>query len=653
MKTVQGEFTGPDGATEVGFNPDRLTEAEVRTAVGRANIPSLLMVVFQTTGDEKWLEAPYRPTRGKGLGDHDSGGLDEAVQNEIREAAVSAILDLQNGARPAIEAPSPELTVRMMSVCMGEPVGAEYGSMLSLELARRAAPESAHLALDPIDAPEGFSVIVIGTGVAGIAAAQQLEEMGLNYVILEKQPEAGGNWWQNTYPGAGVDTPSHLYSFSFAKNDWTTHFELRNELQGYFARVLKDLGAGERVRYGTEVRSATYDESAAQWTVEVRNPDGSSSTLRSDVVISAVGVLNRPKKPTLPGMEQFEGISFHSADWPENLELDGKRVAIVGTGASSMQIAPAIADQVAQLTIFQRSPQWVAPFEKFRMPIPMELRRLMQTCPIYHSWYWIRLFWQFGDKVIESLRVDQEWDHPERSVNARNDAHREYFTRYITAQVGDREDLLDKVMPDYPPFGKRILLDNGWYSTLRKDNVDLIDRSVACVRAEGLVDDQGTQTDVDVIVWATGFEAARFVSSMDVRGVGGLSLREAWNDDDPKAYLGVSVPDFPNFFMLGGPNSFPGSGSFMFFMEVQMRYIRGLLTEMFRNGIKALDATPEANREYNELVDSTHARTVWTHRGMSTYYRNSKGRVVFVMPFLNVEYWQMTQRPDLENYTAR
>ncbi|MDV7355320.1 NAD(P)/FAD-dependent oxidoreductase [Rhodococcus oxybenzonivorans] len=653
MKTVQGESPAPDDATGVGFNPDRLTEAEVRTAVGRANVPSLLMVVFQTTGDEKWLEAPYRPTRGKGLGDHDSGGLDEAVQDEIREAAVSAILDLQNGVRPAIEAPSPDLTVRMMSVCMGEPVGAEYGPMLSLELARRAAPESPHLALDPIEAPEGFSVIVIGTGVAGIAAAQQLEDMGVNYVILEKQPEAGGNWWQNTYPGAGVDTPSHLYSFSFAKNDWTTHFELRNELQGYFARVLKDLGAGERVRYGTEVRSATYDENTAQWTVEVRNPDGSSSTLRSDVVISAVGVLNRPKTPNVPGMDKFEGICFHSADWPENLELDGKRVAIVGTGASSMQIAPAIADQVAQLTIFQRSPQWVAPFEKFRMPIPMELRRLMQTCPIYHSWYWIRLFWQFGDKVIESLRVDPEWDHPERSVNARNDAHREYFTRYITAQVGDREDLLDKVLPDYPPFGKRILLDNGWYSTLRRDNVNLIDRSVAGVRAEGLVDDQGTQTDVDVIVWATGFEAARFVSSMDVRGIGGLSLREAWNDDDPKAYLGVSVPDFPNFFMLGGPNSFPGSGSFMFFMEVQMRYIRGLLTEMFRNGIKALDATPEANREYNELVDSTHARTVWTHRGMSTYYRNSHGRVVFVMPFLNVEYWQMTQRPDLENYTAR
>ncbi|RZL82807.1 MAG: NAD(P)/FAD-dependent oxidoreductase [Rhodococcus sp. (in: high G+C Gram-positive bacteria)] len=635
------------------FNPDRLSESEVRTAVSIANVPALLMVVYQMTGGEKWLEDPYRPTRGKGLGDHDSGGLTDEIQEEIRQAAVRAILDFQAGVTPAIEAPTAEQTVRMISVCMGEPVADQYGPMLSLELARRAAPNAPELALAPVDPPVGFNVIVIGTGVAGIAAAHQLEDMGVDYVILEKQPEAGGNWWQNTYPGAGVDTPSHLYSFSFAKNDWNTHFELRNELQEYFGRVLKDVGGHERVRYSTEVLAATYDETSRVWQVEVRNADGLIETLHSNVVISAVGVLNRPVTPNLPGMETFRGTSFHSADWPDGLEVDGKRVAIVGTGASSMQITPAIADRVEHLTVFQRSPQWVAPFEKFRMPIPTELRRLLQSCPLYHSWYWIRLFWQFGDKVIESLRVDPEWEYPERSVNARNDAHREYFTRYITAQVGDRTDLLDKVMPDYPPFGKRILLDNGWYEALRRDNVDLVNESVSAVTETGLVSASGAEIDVDVIVWATGFEAARFVSSLDVRGVDGLSLREAWNDDDPRAYLGVSVPQFPNFFMLGGPNSFPGSGSFMFFMEVQMRYIRGLLTTMFEQNIAAIDARTDATNEYNELVDSTHARTVWTHRGMSTYYRNSRGRVVFVMPFLNVEYWEMTRQPDLENYTIR
>jgi 4-hydroxyacetophenone monooxygenase len=295
----------------------------------------------------------------------------------------------------------------------------------------------------------------------------------------------------------------------------------------------------------------------------------------------------------------------------------------------------------------------VAPFEKFQKPIPEALRDLLQSFPLYHSWYWLRLFWQFGDKVIEALRVDPDWPHPERSVNARNDAHREYFTRYITDQLADREDLIPKVLPTYPPFGKRILLDNGWYSALRRDNVELVAQSVVEVRENGVVDASGVLHEADVLVWATGFDAARFVSSLEVQGVDEARLREVWDDDDPRAYLGLSVPGFPNFFMLGGPNSFPGSGSFMFFMEVQMRYIRALMTQMFRRGIKALDATEEANRVYNELVDSTHERTVWTHRGMSTYYRNSRGRVVFVMPFLNVEYWDMTKRPDLENYIAR
>jgi 4-hydroxyacetophenone monooxygenase len=277
----------------------------------------------------------------------------------------------------------------------------------------------------------------------------------------------------------------------------------------------------------------------------------------------------------------------------------------------------------------------------------------MQSCPLYHAWYWIRLFWQFGDKVIEALRIDPDWEHPERSVNARNDGHREYFTRYLTKQLEHRPDLIEKALPSYPPFGKRILLDNGWFATIQRDNVSLVTEYVTEVTRTGLIDGAGQEHEVDVIVWATGFQAARFVSSMDVRGADGLSLREAWDDDNPKAFLGVSVPGFPNFFMLGGPNSFPGSGSFMYFMEVQMRYLRELLTIMAERGITAVDATETANTTYNELVDSTHSRTVWTHPGMQTYYRNSRGRVVFVMPFLNVEYWNMTNELDLADYTLR
>jgi 4-hydroxyacetophenone monooxygenase len=643
-----GALEGAHGA-EAGV---RLSESEVTAAVEDAAVPALLMTVYQFTGDAKWLDARYRPTRARGLGDHETGGLPDEIQAEIRAAAIPVVLALQDGETPAIPRPTPDQMAELMAIYLHEKVDARYGPMLSQELIRRSAMGDETIETQPIATPEGYKVLVIGTGVAGIVAAHYLEQMGMDYTIFERQKEAGGNWWQNTYPGAGVDTPSHLYSFSFADRDWTKHFELRDSLSQYFADTLTSTGGRAHVQFETEVLSAVFDEDANLWHLTVRGPDGVLVEHTANVVISAVGVLNKPKLPNLPGLDTFKGPMFHSSFWPDDLDVAGKRIAIVGTGASSMQISPAIAESVEHLTIFQRSPQWVAPFPQFREDIAEGNRVLLSACRLYHSWYWLRLFWAFGDKVIEALRVDPEWEHPERSVNRRNDGHRILFTEYIKSRLGDRQDLLEKVLPDYPPFGKRILLDNGWYDTLLRDNVTLVNEGVESVTANGPVSESGTQYDADVLIWATGFDAARFVSSMDVRGTGGKSLREVWEDDNPKAYFGVSVPGFPNFFMLGGPNSFPGSGSFMYFMEVQMRYIRDLMTEMIDGNIASIDATEKANREYNELVDDMHDRTVWTHPGMSTYYRNSRGRVIFVMPFTNVEYWEMTWRADMENYTV-
>jgi 4-hydroxyacetophenone monooxygenase len=631
--------------------PD-LTEGDVRAAVARANVPVLLMLVFHMTGDERWLSSPFLPTRGQGLGDHDSGGLDEALQEEVRAAAVGAILDLQAGREPAVGIPDPDLAARMMSVLMGEAVDARYGPMLASELARRVAPDAPQSMAERVAPPPGFRVVILGAGVSGIIAAHELRAMGVEFTVLDQQPAPGGNWWQNTYPGAGVDTPSHLYSFSFAPNDWGRHFELRDNLQAYFERVMAATAGDGTVRYGTTVRRAAYDEDARRWTLDVVDADGTSHTLTADVVLSAVGVLNRPKLPDVPGAAEFEGIDFHSSEWPAGLDLDGKRVALVGTGASAMQIGCAIAERVERLVVFQRSPQWVAPFDKFQKSIDDDLRKLLWNFPLYQGWYWLRLFWQFGDRVIEALRVDPEWEHPERSVNRRNDGHRRFFTEYLERQLEGRPDLIAKALPDYPPYGKRILLDNGWYAMLRRDNVTLVAESVARLGPHSIVSASGEEHEVDAVIWATGFDVARFVGSLEVRGVGGRTLREVWEDDNPRAYLGVSVPGFPNFFMLGGPNSFPGSGSFMYFMEVQMAYIRRLLTELFRSGSGPVAVDREVHDSYNAELDALHERMVWTHPGMSTWYRNRHGRVVFAMPFLNIDYWEATRRADLEHYVA-
>jgi 4-hydroxyacetophenone monooxygenase len=629
-------------------NRESLGIHELEEIAKSANIPTLLMVTYQVTGDERWLEPPYQPTRTKGLSDHDSGGLPERVQAEIRHAAALAFHHLQEGRPAAIAMPTPEQTSRMLGVCVGESVDDSYGQMFSEEFRRRiGAPDGAG---SPAGPPSDFRVLVIGAGVSGIIAAQRLQELGVSYLLVDKHDAPGGNWLDNRYPGAGVDTPSHLYSYSFAPHDWGYHFELRGSLEEYFSKSFDLIGARRHARFGTAVVRAEYDEATARWMVTLRAADGTLECLPFNAVVTAVGILNQPKLPKVRGLGRFRGSSFHSSVWPDNLDLSGKRVAVIGSGASAMQIVPAIADQVNELVIFQRTPQWVVPFEKFQQPIDDGSRYLLRTYPIYRAWYFLKLYWQFGDKVLDSLRKDPDWPHPERAVNARNDSHREFFTQYIQDELGDRTDLFERVLPSYPPYGKRILLDNGWYQALRRPNVTLVTEAVESVTATGVVTASGKSHDFDVLVWATGFEACQFVSSLEVIGRGGVTLQQAWDGDDARAYLGVSVPGFPNFFMVGGPNSFPGSGSFMYFMEVQMRYIARLLTDMLRMRVPAIDVRRDVFDEYNDLLDRTSQMTVWTHPGTNTYFRNSRGRLVFVSPFRNVEYWTRAGQSSIEDY---
>jgi 4-hydroxyacetophenone monooxygenase len=630
------------------INRECLEVHELEEIARSANIPSLLMVIYQVTGDKRWLERPFQPTRTKGLSDHDSGGLPESVQAEVRHAAALAFRHLQAGKPPAIAMPTPEQTSLMLGVCVGESVDDSYGQMFSEEFRRRiGASDNARRSVSP---PGDFRVLVIGAGVSGIIAAHRLQELGFSYLLVDKHAAPGGNWLDNRYPGGGVDTPSHLYSYSFAPNDWGYHFELREALEEYFRKSFDLVGARRHTRFQTSAVRAEYDEATARWLVTLRAADGTLEVLPFNAVVTAVGILNQPKLPDVRGIGRFRGPSFHSSAWPGDLELSGKRVAVVGNGASAMQIVPAIADQVDELVVFQRTPQWVAPFEKFQQPIDEGARYLLRTFPIYRAWYFLKLYWQFGDKILDSLRKDPDWPHPERAVNSRNDGHREFFTQYIRDELGDRTDLFDKVLPTYPPYGKRILLDNGWYQALRKPSVTLVSEAVESVTPTGVVTASGDAYDVDVLVWATGFQASRFVSSLEVAGRGGVTLQEAWDGDDARAYLGVSVPGFPNLFMLGGPNSFPGSGSFMYFMEVQMRYVARLLAEMRRAGVAAIDVRKDVFDEYNELLDRTSQQTVWTHPGTSTYFRNSRGRLVFVSPFRNVEYWTRTRQSSIADY---
>ncbi|MAT05172.1 MAG: monooxygenase [Acidimicrobiaceae bacterium] len=617
-----------------------------------ANIPVLLMVLVQLTGDLRWLEPPYRPRRAHGMGDNPTGGLPEHVQSEIREAAVAAIDAWRAGEPVAIPEPSDELLVEMLAAAMGEPVPDEYGPMIAAELGiQRGSDLDVDVDADEVEVPEGFSVLVVGAGVSGICAGVNLKRAGIPFTIVEKNSTVGGVWLQNRYPGAGVDTPNHLYSFSFLEHDWSHYFALRDELHGYLESVTDTFGLRPDIRFGTEVRAARFDEDRAMWQVVVQSSDGGEEILEANVLISAVGIFNPPKWPEIPGLRSFGDGLVHTAEWDPEIDVTGARVGVIGTGASAMQTVPAIADAVASLTIFQRSPQWAAPFEQFQSPVPDGVRSLLRDVPLYRKWYRLRLGWTFNDRTYESLQKDPAWPHPERSLNAINDAHREYFTRYIRSELGGRTDLEDVAIPEYPPFGKRMLMDNGWFRTIARDHVRVVSESIDEVRPKEVVTKSGETHQLDVLVVATGFDVLRFVSTYEVRGRGGRSLREVWDDDDARAYLGTSVPGFPNFFMLYGPNTQPGhGGSLMFIVEAQMHYVLSLIRQTFSVGARTVECRRDVHDRYNEAIDQAHERMVWTHPGMQTYYRNSRGRVVVNLPYRNVDFWHMTRHANVDDF---
>lgn len=622
-------------------------EQQFAEAIAVANIPTLLMVLVQLTGETHWLEEPYKPGRQTGMGDNDSGGLDPRHQAEVRDAALEAIVAWKKGRPVAMPEPSTEMLVRMLSVAMSEHVPDEYGEFTGAQLG-----QIKFLDHEPFNLPEGFKVLIIGAGVSGLCAAINLQMAGVPFEIIERHPTVGGVWWENRYPGAGVDTPNHLYSFSFASYDWQNYFCLRDELHGYLEHVSRQFDIRKHVSFSTTVDTITYDEQTQRWTIEATGPDGKADVREANVVISAAGLFNPPIEPNIAGLDTWTGEKWHTARWPNDASVVGKRVAIIGNGASCMQTAPEIQNDVASMDIYQRSTHWAAPFEAFRKPVPDPMRFLFRECELYRNWYRVRLGWTFNDRIHSALHKDPNWEHPERSLNAQNDAHRAYFTKYMTDELGDKAgELLPKVLPTYPPFGKRMLMDNGWYRMLRNPKVSLIDDRIDHIEGNTIVTADGTAREADVLVLATGFDVLRLINTYETIGRNGVSLREAWDDDNAQAYMGTVVPGFPNFFILYGPNLQPGhGGSLIFVVEMQVRYIMDMIRKMTDLGIGAVEVREDVWAAYNENVAREHEDMVWTHPGMTTYYRNDRGRITINSPYRNVDFYDMTKAVDLDEY---
>lgn len=627
-------------------------DAAIAAALEEASVPTLLMSMIHMTGDASLLKGDIRP-QGIYLNEV-QGFMSPEDQAKVRAQALEVIKAYRDSGCRLPPPPSNETINEMMSFLVAEPVPAEYVPMM-LEEMELDGQDARRVSFDgvPKAARENFHVLVIGGGMSGVLAAIRLEEAGIPYTVIEKNASVGGTWYENTYPGCRVDVGNHFYCYSFEPNhEWTRFFAKQPELRAYFESCIEKYGIGRHFRFETEVVEATFDEAANRWNVTLRERDGNESSLVTNAMISAVGQLNRPKLPDIKGVGTFAGPAFHSARW-EPVELKDKRVAVIGTGASAFQIVPEIAPQVAELHVFQRSAPWMFPNPHYHETVGEGTKWVLKHLPYYARWYRFLLFWPACDGLLPQLKIDPSWPHQDKSINEGNEIIRQVFTDYLAQQVGDDEELLEKVTPNYVVLGTRTLQDNGsWLSALKRDNVELVTDPVAEITETGVLCESGRHHDVDIIVYATGFYANRFLWPMKITGRDGVDLHEMWGDD-PEAYLGITVPGFPNLFCCYGPGTnLAFGGSLIFHSECQVRYIMGCIRMALENGAHTVEVRQDVHDQYNRRLQSELSQMVWSHPTIRhSWYRNSKGKVTVLSPWRLLDYWQWTRNPDAADFT--
>lgn len=467
-------------------------------------------------------------------------------------------------------------------------------------------------------------VVVVGAGFGGIATGVKLRQAGIDtFTIYESSLGIGGTWWDNTYPGAEVDVGSHLYCFSFKPHDWTRTHARQPELQKYLEETVDEFGLRPHLRLGVEVRSATWDDDRHTWVV--RLDDGTVDECH--VLVSGVGFLNVPRYPDWPGQDDFEGPRFHTARWEHEHDLTGKVVAVVGTGSSATQVVPAIQPIVKQLYVFQREPGWV---------MPKGERDFTDAEQDAFAKPWRRRWERWRQRrMLEQSLWRAQLHRPGTKLNQER---RRLCLAYIERQFADRPDLREAVTPKYPFPGKRPVLASGFYPALKQPNVELVPKAVDSLTRTGIVDADGVERAVDVIVMATGFRTADYLSRLPVVGRHRRTLQQHWAGE-PRAFLGITVPGFPNFFMLYGPGT--NGGELVVMLESQAEYAVRAVERMIRERVTAVEVRPSFERRWHRWLQSRMEGTAWTET--TNYYRSPTGRIVTQWPYSNLEYRALTK----------
>ncbi|MBF4478855.1 4-hydroxyacetophenone monooxygenase [Rhodococcus rhodochrous J3] len=502
--------------------------------------------------------------------------------------------------------------------------------------------------------PEGYHVAIVGAGFAGIAMGVQLANLGVPFTIYERRAEVGGVWSINTYPDVRVDTVSFTYEYAFEKKyPWTEYFARQSDVRAYIDHVARKYGVYEHIRFGSDVTQARFDEPTQCWTLTVKGEE-SVTEAEANVVVAASGVFATPRELSVEGVSDFTGQIVHTARWNEDVEYAGKKVAVIGNGSTGVQLLSKIAEKAESVTVYQRTPQWISPRTNYGVPISDELQWLIQKMPFY--WNWNK--YVAGLATIDLRNVlmpDEEWIANGGQVSKRNDMLREILVGYISAQVDGRQDLIDKLIPDYPPMTRRPVVDNNWYASLTRNNVELVTTPIERMTDTAIVTADGETRETELVIAAVGFQTEKYIWPTQYFGLGGVTLEDVWTAQGAQAHLGMTVPGFPNMFMLYGPNSQPvasGAGLPVWF-EVWTGYIAECIVGMLEKGRASMVIRKDAFDEYNEQLHEEAKKLIYLMPNSAmekNYYVNEFGRLQMNAPWNGEKYYELCEKPDESHY---
>lgn len=576
--------------------------------------------------------------------------LEERHVGTVREKALDF---LERGARDEAPAPSETELHRMMEMLYGAKVSDYMYKLGRGDLVEDEFPLGVEWTSEPSEAvKKSFFTIIIGAGLAGMNAAIQLDRLGLPYVVIERNSGVGGTWWVNDYPEARVDIASHHYQYSFMKKyPWKHYFATQPELKEYAEEVARRYDLMRKIRLDTELVAAKWDQATQTWNVTVRGRDGAEDMIVGNAIISAAGLFNAPNMPDIPGIDTFQGKMFHTTQWDHGYDYAGKRVGQIGVGSTGAQLMPEVARRAAQVTVFQRSPQWVSEIPGYRDPVSEEVQWLMDNFP--HYWGWFSYFTaaiNIGDP--EGLQnYDREWQANGGLVSERNDNIRKHNIAYINSKVGHRPDLVEKLTPTDIPFAKRPVVDNGWFDALNRDNVSLVTDPIKRITPDGVLMRDGAKHKFDLLLICAGFKAEQYLWPVEYQGLDGMTLEQAWAKDGPRAYLGCTLKGFPNLFVVLGPNGQARGGGLIKWGELWSGYALRSIVALLESGNRSMSIKPEVFEAYNERLDEALKDCVWVTA--NSYYVSKSGRQIVNMPWKPAEYFEWITNVDLLDYELR